>query len=326
MALGKGSLTVEEQATTYATFANGGECRHPARGRADHRATAPCTPLKSPAARCSPRTRPAESTAALLADVTDGTGYPTAVLPDGRPIIGKTGTTNNAQSAFFIGAIPQYTLAVGMFTRTSPTTPPRRSTTCVGQRAARRLRRRLAHDDLAQRSPSRSSRSLPIEQFPVPAIFPGSQVGAGRECRTRSTRSTRAMARSSARPRRPPGPGPGPPPALPAVRRLQPVPEPEPDPDRPVAFADPGPELLVRPVLRRLPAPRRWRHRRRRPGGGQPAVPGTHTLAVADFHAVRSGPGWSPRPGRARGWLLRVSCAGGGPASRRRRPGPGSRR
>jgi membrane peptidoglycan carboxypeptidase len=38
-----------------------------------------------------------------------------AAMPDGRPIIGKTGTTNAAQSAFFIGSIPQYTLAVGIF-------------------------------------------------------------------------------------------------------------------------------------------------------------------------------------------------------------------
>jgi membrane peptidoglycan carboxypeptidase len=37
-------------------------------------------------------------------------------MTDGRPIIGKTGTTNTAQSAFFLGAIPQYSLAVGMFT------------------------------------------------------------------------------------------------------------------------------------------------------------------------------------------------------------------
>src|SRR6185369_3430949 len=80
------------------------------------------------------------------------------------------------------------------------------------------------------------------------------------------------------------------------VRLLPAVPEPESDPAQPIAFADPGPELLVWPALRR--------HRRRRPGRAQTAVPGAHTLAVAGFHAVRIGPGWSSRPGRAR------CCAG----------------
>jgi membrane peptidoglycan carboxypeptidase len=37
-------------------------------------------------------------------------------MTDGRPIIAKTGTTNTAQSAFFIGAIPQESLAIGIFT------------------------------------------------------------------------------------------------------------------------------------------------------------------------------------------------------------------
>ena len=45
----------------------------------------------------------------------DGTAT-AAAMTDGREIIGKTGTTNTAQSAFFIGAIPQEALAVGMFT------------------------------------------------------------------------------------------------------------------------------------------------------------------------------------------------------------------
>jgi len=45
----------------------------------------------------------------------NGTGA-AAGMSDGRPIISKTGTTNTAQSAFFIGAIPQESLAVGIFT------------------------------------------------------------------------------------------------------------------------------------------------------------------------------------------------------------------
>jgi membrane peptidoglycan carboxypeptidase len=59
---------------------------------------------------------------AMEATTVDGTGT-AAAMSDGRPIIGKTGTTNSALSAFFIGAIPQYALAVGIFTESqAPTT------------------------------------------------------------------------------------------------------------------------------------------------------------------------------------------------------------
>ena len=44
-----------------------------------------------------------------------GTGTAAEMEP-ARPIISKTGTTNTAQSAFFIGAIPQEALAVAIFT------------------------------------------------------------------------------------------------------------------------------------------------------------------------------------------------------------------
>ena len=41
---------------------------------------------------------------------------PTAGLSNGQEIVAKTGTTNTAQSAFFIGAIPSQALAVALFT------------------------------------------------------------------------------------------------------------------------------------------------------------------------------------------------------------------
>ncbi|MGA8462724.1 MAG: hypothetical protein WB688_01065, partial [Trebonia sp.] len=44
-----------------------------------------------------------------------GTGTAASLGPD-VPILGKTGTTTNSKSAFFIGAIPQWSLAVGIFT------------------------------------------------------------------------------------------------------------------------------------------------------------------------------------------------------------------
>ncbi len=52
---------------------------------------------------------------AMSKTTVDGTAT-VAAMTDGREIIGKTGTTNTAQSAFFIGAIPQEALAVGIFT------------------------------------------------------------------------------------------------------------------------------------------------------------------------------------------------------------------
>jgi membrane peptidoglycan carboxypeptidase len=47
----------------------------------------------------------------------DGTGTSAAYGLGNRPIIAKTGTTTNSHSGFFIGAIPQYSLVVGMFTQ-----------------------------------------------------------------------------------------------------------------------------------------------------------------------------------------------------------------
>jgi membrane peptidoglycan carboxypeptidase len=51
----------------------------------------------------------------LKTDSSYGTA-PAAAMTDGRPIISKTGTTSGSKSAFFIGAIPQNVLAVGIFT------------------------------------------------------------------------------------------------------------------------------------------------------------------------------------------------------------------
>jgi membrane peptidoglycan carboxypeptidase len=45
-----------------------------------------------------------------------GTGTAAAVGLGDRAIIGKTGTTSDEQAGFFIGAIPQYAMVVGMFT------------------------------------------------------------------------------------------------------------------------------------------------------------------------------------------------------------------
>src|SRR6266568_2280524 len=117
MALGQASLTVAEQANTFSTFAAGGvdTTQH-----VISKITSPNGPVPVKVVKNSvlPEGQAADIDYALSFDTKPGgTGYPNATMSDGRPIIGKTGTTNTAQSAFFIGAIPQYTLAVGIFTQ-----------------------------------------------------------------------------------------------------------------------------------------------------------------------------------------------------------------
>ena len=57
---------------------------------------------------------------ALSFDNINGTAFPNATWP-GRPVIGKTGTLgngNSASEAWFVGAIPQYAMAIGLWTNT----------------------------------------------------------------------------------------------------------------------------------------------------------------------------------------------------------------
>jgi membrane peptidoglycan carboxypeptidase len=116
LALGIASLTVEEQATTFATLANNGQYVTPhviaqITDNGNH------VPLKITRRQVLTAAQAADVNYALSADTSPGgTAYPNGVLNPQRPTIGKTGTTDNSQSAFFIGAIPQYSLAVGIFT------------------------------------------------------------------------------------------------------------------------------------------------------------------------------------------------------------------
>jgi membrane peptidoglycan carboxypeptidase len=115
MALGTASLTVEEQATTFATLAAGGEYVTPhvikqlTQGGNN-------VPLKITHRQVLTTAQAADVDYALSFDTINGTAAAQGQLDPNRPTIGKTGTTDVAQSAFFIGAIKQYSLAVGMFT------------------------------------------------------------------------------------------------------------------------------------------------------------------------------------------------------------------
>ncbi|PSK95499.1 membrane peptidoglycan carboxypeptidase [Murinocardiopsis flavida] len=55
----------------------------------------------------------ADATYAMEQVVKNG-GAKTAALPDGRPVAGKTGTSNSAKSAWFVGFTPQLSTAVGL--------------------------------------------------------------------------------------------------------------------------------------------------------------------------------------------------------------------
>ena len=114
-ALGQVSLTVEEQATTFATFANNGVYVTPhvilkiLQGSA-------VTPAMVTRREALTPDQASDVNYALSFDTQPGGTAASTALSDGRTIIAKTGTTNLSQSAFFIGAIPQFSLAVGMFT------------------------------------------------------------------------------------------------------------------------------------------------------------------------------------------------------------------
>jgi membrane peptidoglycan carboxypeptidase len=172
MALGQGSLTVEEQASTYSTFANGGKVitPHVVASFTENGTRHDAAVTES---RLLTEDQAGSVDWALLDDVIYGTGTK-AALPDGRPIIAKTGTTNNAQSAFFIGAIPQYTLAVGIFTanQSDHTTQTLNNLGGGGDAAGfggywpALIWHNFAEAEFL---------NLPAEQFPVPATFPGSK-------------------------------------------------------------------------------------------------------------------------------------------------------
>jgi membrane peptidoglycan carboxypeptidase len=122
MALGTASLTVEEQATTFATLAADGEYATP---HVINQITQNGNniPLKITHRQVLTPAQAADVDYALSFDTINGTAEDQGQLSPVRPVIGKTGTTDQAQSAFFLGAIPQYSLAVGMFTNSQNELP-----------------------------------------------------------------------------------------------------------------------------------------------------------------------------------------------------------
>ena len=114
IALGTAALTVGEQANTFAVLASGGQYVTPHVIKQVTQGTN-LVPAKVTRHQVITPDVASDVDYTLSFDTTQGTGTG-AAMTDGRPIIGKTGTTETAQSAFFLGAIPQYSLAIGMFT------------------------------------------------------------------------------------------------------------------------------------------------------------------------------------------------------------------
>jgi membrane peptidoglycan carboxypeptidase len=122
MALGTASLTVEEQATTFATLAADGEYATPHVIKQITQ-NGNVIPAKITHRQALTPAQAADVDYALSFDTINGTASDQGVLSPSRPTIGKTGTTDQAQSAFFIGAIPQYSMAVGLFTNSQNELP-----------------------------------------------------------------------------------------------------------------------------------------------------------------------------------------------------------
>ena len=122
VALGQASLTVGEQATMLATIDDNGIYHDAHVITSITQNNAPPTPLKITSypvfsANSTLNAEEAEQVQWAMSEDTAPYGTaPTAGLSNGQEIIAKTGTTNTAQSAFFIGAIPSQALAVALFT------------------------------------------------------------------------------------------------------------------------------------------------------------------------------------------------------------------
>jgi membrane peptidoglycan carboxypeptidase len=114
IALGVSDVRPVDQASGYATFANGGE-------HIEAHVVREIVNKDGENERPEPERRQAvsEETAAnvsyALQQVVNGGTGSTAALPDGRPVAGKTGTTDSSVATWFVGYAPQLSTAVGVY-------------------------------------------------------------------------------------------------------------------------------------------------------------------------------------------------------------------
>ena len=124
LALGTASLTVNEQTTMLSSIANNGVYNQ---AHVIAYWQSPDGPKKTPVIESHGVLDPAnpannaqlDSQVQYAMEMTtvNGTGTAAAYGLGNRQIIAKTGTTTSSKAGFFIGAIPQYSLVVGMFTQ-----------------------------------------------------------------------------------------------------------------------------------------------------------------------------------------------------------------
>lgn len=164
MALGQDSLSVTEQDTMLSTLDNNGTY-HAAHVVQQISQGTVASPARVKSAQVLTPAQDSQVQYAMSFDTVNGTGT-AAAMNDGRPIIAKTGTTDNSKSAFFIGAIPQYALTVGIFTESQSSSSSETLNNLGGNVGGgfggywpARIWNTFAEDEFA---------SLPIQQFPTP--------------------------------------------------------------------------------------------------------------------------------------------------------------
>src|SRR6202000_530775 len=169
MALGKDALSVNEQDTMLSTLDNNGTY-HAAHLIQQIKSAGLNKTADVSTNQVLTPDRDSQVQYAMSFDTVNGTGT-AAAMADGRPIIAKTGTTDNSKSAFFIGAIPQYALSVGIFTQSQSDKSSETLDSLGGNVGGgfggywpARIWHTFAEDGVS---------SLPVQQFPTPQ-FSGS--------------------------------------------------------------------------------------------------------------------------------------------------------
>jgi membrane peptidoglycan carboxypeptidase len=173
MALGTGSLTVNEQATMLSTIANGGTYHqaHVIQSWQSPEGTVQLPHVTMH--QVLSQALDSQVQYAMEMTTVDGTGTAASLGPN-VPILGKTGTTTNSKSAFFIGAVPRWTLAVGIFTEQQNPNSPETLTALGGGGFGGTWPAAIWHTFMSD-----EFGNLPVQQFLNP-IFTGekwNQVG-----------------------------------------------------------------------------------------------------------------------------------------------------
>ena len=209
IALGESDLTAVEQASLFATLANGGVYPHAARDPKIVKAHGRQVPLRSSTHPGAQPRQAADVDYALSFDnVPGGTAYPEAAWPG--PVVGKTGTTADRAGRLVHRRHPAVLAGASRCSPTSRTAAAAQAAD-PGHPAAmaatrRRLRRRVAREDLGHVHDDPFA-SLPVMQLPTPdytGYAKWNQVGnlpktSTRRSRTRRPRRRRTRGRRARR-------------------------------------------------------------------------------------------------------------------------------